>query len=279
MNYQSSIAQQVSQALYEDLNGEDASNDITAQLIPATEQAQAQVLTREDCVICGLEWVVETFKQLGNSVKLELLVKDGEHVPANTVLFKLSGSARIILTGERTALNFLQSLSATATSTAAYVRLIEHTSTKLLDTRKTIPGLRLAQKYAVKCGGGENHRIGLYDAFLIKENHIKAAGSINNAVAQAHKIAPGKKVEVEVENNQELELAIKAGADIIMIDNYSPEQIQEAVKINNRQAKLEVSGNIDLDTIASYAQSGVDYISSGALTKHVKAIDLSLRLL
>lgn len=278
MNYQDFISKQVEQALIEDLDGLNANHDITAQLIPAQQISHATIVTREDCVVCGIEWANETFKQLGNSVTIEWLVKDGDKVLANTVLCKLSGPAQVILTGERTAMNFIQTLSATATSTNYYARLIEHTATKLLDTRKTIPGLRLAQKYAVKCGGGINHRIGLYDAFLIKENHIAAAGGIDKAITNAKQIAPGKTVEVEVENNAELLQAIAAGADIIMLDNYSPEQISEAVKLTDKRAKLEVSGNITDKTIAEYAQTGVDFISSGALTKHINAIDLSMRL-
>ncbi len=272
----------VALALFEDLNGTDASNDITAQLIPAEQQAKAQVISREDAIFCGKAWVLETFKQLNQPVEIEFLVEDGDKVSKNQPLFILTGSARAILTGERTALNFVQTLSSTATITHEYVSKIAHTQTNLLDTRKTIPGLRLAQKYATTCGGGKNHRVGLYDAFLIKENHIAAAGSIENAVKQAKIIAPGKPVEVEVENNNELLQALNAGADIIMLDNYAPADIPAAVEINkNHQtpAKIEVSGDITLETIASYAQPGVDFISSGALSKHIKALDLSLRII
>ncbi len=275
------IQKQVEQALFEDLNGLDASHDITAQLIPAEENTRAEIITREDCILCGQAWLEETFLQLGNEVQVEWAAKDGDKLSANQLICTLSGPARIILTGERTALNFIQTLSATSTATSWYVEKIKHTQTKLLDTRKTIPGMRLAQKYAVLCGGGVNHRVGLYDAFLIKENHIIAAGGIDKAVAKAHQIAPGKAVEVEVENNVELTQALAAGADIVMLDNYSPEQIAEAAKINqaaSKPAKLEMSGNITLDTIADYAQAGVDFISSGALTKHIQAIDLSLRI-
>ena len=272
----------VALALFEDLNGTDASLDITAQLIPAEQQAKAQVISREDAIFCGKAWVLETFKQLNQPVEIEFLVEDGDKVSKNQPLFILTGSARAILTGERTALNFVQTLSSTATITHEYVSKIAHTQTNLLDTRKTIPGLRLAQKYATTCGGGKNHRVGLYDAFLIKENHIAAAGSIENAVKQAKIIAPGKPVEVEVENNKELLQALNAGADIIMLDNYAPADIPAAVEINkNHQtpAKIEVSGDITLETIASYAQPGVDFISSGALSKHIKALDLSLRII
>ena len=281
-NLQKNIEQMVALALFEDLNGTDASNDITAQLIPAEQQAKAQVISREDAIFCGKAWVLETFKQLNQPVEIEFLVEDGDKVSKNQPLFILTGSARAILTGERTALNFVQTLSSTATITHEYVSKIAHTQTNLLDTRKTIPGLRLAQKYATTCGGGKNHRVGLYDAFLIKENHIAAAGSIENAVKQAKIIAPGKPVEVEVENNKELLQALNAGADIIMLDNYAPADIPAAVEINkNHQtpAKIEVSGDITLETIASYAQPGVDFISSGALSKHIKALDLSLRII
>ncbi|MCU4677613.1 carboxylating nicotinate-nucleotide diphosphorylase [Catenovulum sp. 2E275] len=276
-----SITKQIEYALYEDLNGLDANNDITAQLIPEDEIATAQIITRENCVLCGQAWLEETFKQLGSQVSIEWFAKDGEQLTPNQLICTLTGPARVILTGERTALNFIQTLSATATATALYVDKIKHTSTKLLDTRKTIPGMRLAQKYAVTCGGGVNHRVGLYDAFLIKENHIMAAGGIDKAVTKARQIAPNKPVEVEVENNQELTQALSAGADIIMLDNYSPAQIAEAAAINQaseKPAKLEMSGNITIDSIADYAQAGVDFISSGALTKHVQAIDLSLRI-
>ncbi|WP_440903776.1 carboxylating nicotinate-nucleotide diphosphorylase [Catenovulum sp. SX2] len=281
-NLQTNIEQMVALALFEDLNGTDASNDITAQLIPAEQQAKAQVISREDAIFCGKAWVLETFKQINQPVEIEFLVEDGDEVGKNQPLFILTGSARAILTGERTALNFVQTLSSTATITHEYVSKIAHTQTNLLDTRKTIPGLRLAQKYATTCGGGKNHRVGLYDAFLIKENHIAAAGSIENAVKQAKVIAPGKPVEVEVENNNELLQALNAGADIIMLDNYAPADIPAAVEINqNHQtpAKIEVSGDITLETIASYAQPGVDFISSGALSKHIKALDLSLRII
>ncbi|WAJ69475.1 carboxylating nicotinate-nucleotide diphosphorylase [Catenovulum adriaticum] len=276
-----SITKQIELALFEDLNGLDANNDITAQLIPVEQSVSAHIITREDCTFCGQAWLIETFKQLGDQIDIQWAVKDGDKLAVNQLICTLTGSARTILTGERTALNFIQTLSATATATALYVDKIKHTHTKLLDTRKTIPGMRLAQKYAVTCGGGVNHRVGLYDAFLIKENHITAAGGIDKAVTQARKIAPGKAVEVEVENNAELQLALDAGADIIMLDNYSPVQIAEAAAINNasnKPAKLEMSGNITINTIADYAQAGVDFISSGALTKHIQAIDLSLRI-
>lgn len=252
--------------------------DITASLIPAAQQASATIITREDCVVCGTAFADEVFRQLGDQVKINWQVKDGDTVSANTVLCTLNGPARLLLTGERTALNFLQLLSATATTTAHYVAYLAGSNTRLLDTRKTIPGLRFAQKYAVTVGGGKNHRIGLYDAFLIKENHIAAAGSIANAVATARQNFPGKPVEVETENLAELKQALDAGADIIMLDNFSLADIKQAVTMNAGNAKLEVSGNITSERLTELAATGVDYISSGALTKHVQAIDLSMRL-
>ncbi|ASM51227.1 nicotinate-nucleotide pyrophosphorylase (carboxylating) [Pseudoalteromonas espejiana DSM 9414] len=272
------ISQLVTLALDEDLNNQTAQNgDITAQLIPQNEQANAKVITREDCVFCGKDIIIEVFKQVDPSVEINVLVNDGDFVPANSTLFTAKGAARAILTGERTALNFVQTLSGTATTTANYVKELSGTSTQLLDTRKTIPGLRAFQKYAVKCGGGANHRIGLFDAFLIKENHIAACGGIDKAVAQAKQNHPTKPVEVEVESLNELEQAINAGADIIMLDNFSVEQIQQAVVITNKRAKLEVSGNMTLETLKTYSQAGVDFISSGALTKNLQSIDLSMR--
>jgi nicotinate-nucleotide pyrophosphorylase (carboxylating) len=272
------ITQLVTLALDEDLNYQSAQDgDITAQLIPHNETANAKVITREDCVFCGKDIIIEVFKQVDPSVEVNVLVNDGDFVPANSALFTAKGSARAILTGERTALNFVQTLAGTATTTANYVKELSGTSTQLLDTRKTIPGLRALQKYAVKCGGGANHRIGLFDAFLIKENHIAACGGIDKAVTQAKQNHPTKPVEVEVESLNELEQAINAGADIIMLDNFSVEQIQQAVVITNKRAKLEVSGNMTLETLKTYSQAGVDFISSGALTKNLQSIDLSMR--
>ncbi len=284
------ITTTVSWALLEDLGqsfADEPSNelDITAALIPENHQAVANIITREDCIICGVAWVNEVFKQLdqvaGSETKITWFVKDGEHVSANSKLFELSGNARLLLTGERTALNFLQSLSATATVTGQYVKELANSQTKLLDTRKTVPGLRSAQKYAVTCGGGYNHRIGLFDAFLIKENHIAACGGIDNAVSTAKSNHPDKKVEVEVESLAELSQALNAGADIIMLDNFTTQMIEQAVainkSINNGQAKLEVSGNMTLATLKEYAKAGVDFISVGALTKHINAVDLSMR--
>ncbi len=272
------ISRLVAQALAEDLDGQSAQDgDITAQLIPANQQAHAKVITREDAVFCGKALVVEVFKQVDPSVELTFEVQDGDKVTADQLLFSAKGNARAILTAERTALNFVQTLSATATAASVYADVLAGSNTQILDTRKTIPGLRALQKYAVKCGGGHNHRIGLFDAFLIKENHIAACGGITAAVSQARTNHPEKPVEVEVENLTELQEALVAGADIIMLDNFSLEDVSEAVKITSGKAKLEVSGNITLDTLQQYANVGVDFVSSGALTKHVKAIDLSMR--
>lgn len=273
------IREQVANALIEDLGGElNAANDITANLINEDVSAKATIITREDCVVCGVAWVNQAFALIDESVEVNWHVADGDNVSADTVLVSLEGSARAILTAERTALNFLQTLSATATVTSFYAKLLSNSATKILDTRKTLPGLRFAQKYAVRCGGGQNHRVGLFDAFLIKENHIFSCGGINKAVQRAKEMMPGKLVEVEVENIEELQQAMRAGADIVMLDNFTNEQIQQAVSINSGQCKLEVSGNITNERLASLATLGVDYISSGALTKHVQAIDLSLRI-
>lgn len=255
-----------------------STGDITAELIPESQQATAQIISRDQAVIAGRAWVDEVFKQVDPRVEVEWMVADGDCVPPNTLLFTLQGSARSLLTGERAALNFLQTLSGTATIAKQYSNKVANTSVKLLDTRKTLPGLRLAQKYAVTCGGCYNHRIGLFDAFLIKENHILAAGGIESAISQAKTNHPGKPVEVEVESFDELNQALHASADIIMLDNFTPDQMREAVALVNGKAKLEASGNITDDTLVSYAETGVDYISIGALTKHCRAIDLSMRL-
>lgn len=269
----------VAAALAEDLGQQNAElGDITASLIPATQQAVATIITREDCVLCGSGSVNEVFLQLGNQVSIQWHATDGDRLSANSLICTLQGPARALLTGERTALNFLQLLSGTATTTAHYVRYLEGSNTRLLDTRKTLPGLRFAQKYAVSCGGGLNHRFGLFDAFLIKENHIAAAGSISQAVQQARHNFPGKPIEVEVENLDELKQALTAGADIIMLDNFATPEIRQAVLLNQGRAKLEVSGNITSERLSELAATGVDFISSGALTKHVQAIDLSMRL-
>ena len=278
---QLAIQEGVRNALVEDLSEKDASLDITAQLISPTSHSKATIITRDKAVICGVEWVNEVFRQLGQEVSLIWHVKDGDLVEPNTTLCDLEGPSRVLLTGERTALNFLQTLSATATLTHQYSRLLEGTNTKLLDTRKTLPGMRLAQKFAVRCGGGANHRIGLYDAYLIKENHIFACGGIEQAVKKAKQLNPGKTVEVEVENLDEFEQALTAEADIIMLDNFSLADIESAVATNNKaehKAKLEVSGNITDERLAELAATGVDFISSGALTKNIQAIDLSMRI-
>ncbi|WP_278403974.1 carboxylating nicotinate-nucleotide diphosphorylase [Pseudoalteromonas ruthenica] len=275
---QALIRQLVQQALDEDLNGLSPSEgDITAQLIPEQQQANADVITREEAIFCGQELVKEVFAQVDPSVELTFFVADGDKVRPEQRLFSAKGSARAILTAERTALNFVQTLSATATAAYTYSQVLANSNTKLLDTRKTIPGLRALQKYAVKCGGGVNHRIGLFDAFLIKENHIAACGSIAAAVSQAKHNHTDKPVEVEVESLEELQQALSAGADIIMLDNFSLADVNTAVKLTNKSAKLEVSGNITLATLQQYANVGVDYVSSGALTKHIEAVDLSMR--
>lgn len=269
----------VALALREDLGGEvDANNDITAQLLPADDRAHAVVITREDGIFCGKRWVEEVFIQLaGDDVTLTWHVADGDAITANQPLFELDGPSRVLLTGERTALNFVQTLSGVASVVSRYVALLAGTKTQLLDTRKTLPGLRTALKYAVLCGGGANHRLGLSDAFLIKENHIIAAGSVRQAVEKAFWLHPDVPVEVEVETLEELDDALKAGADIIMLDNFDTAQMREAVKRANGQARLEVSGNVTAETLREFADTGVDYISVGALTKHVQVLDLSMR--
>ena len=253
------------------------SGDITAAIIPETTHAYAEVLTREDIIISGQAWFDAVFKHLDTNVTINWLVSEGEAVKKNTVLCKVSGSARALLTGERTALNLLQLLSATATVARKYADAVADTACKILDTRKTIPGLRDAQKYAVACGGCHNHRIGLYDGVLIKENHIMAAGSITKAIQKARELT-SVTVEVEVESLSELLEALAAKPDRIMLDNFSLADLRAAVKLSAGAVELEASGNIDLDNIHSIAQTGVDYISIGALTKHVKAVDLSMRI-
>ncbi|OGT55194.1 MAG: nicotinate-nucleotide diphosphorylase (carboxylating) [Gammaproteobacteria bacterium RIFCSPHIGHO2_12_FULL_41_15] len=268
------IDEAVAASLIEDIG----SGDITAALIPATTLATAKIITRETAVIAGQPWVESVYRQVSPRVTLYWFVKEGAHALPNQPLALLRGPARALLTGERCALNWLQTLSGTATRVAEYVQRLKGFKTQLLDTRKTIPGLRYAQKYAVLCGGGTNHRMGLYDAFLIKENHILSCGSIAQAIAAAKKMHAEKLVEVEVENLSELEQALLAGADIIMLDNFSLPLITQAVAINKGRAKLEVSGNLSLETIAAVAATGVDFISVGSLTKHVSAIDLSMRV-
>ena len=269
------IAKQVALALQEDI----ATGDINAQLIPDTQRDTATIICREPMVVAGKAWVDEVFRQLDPNMQLDWAVKDGDAVAANQILVTLIGNTRALLTGERTALNFLQTLSSTATVVANHVAVIADLPTKLLDTRKTIPMLRHAQKYAMLCGGGNNHRIGLYDAFLIKENHIMACGGIAQAVSQARQIA-NKPVEVEVENFDELHQAIAANADIVMLDNFTIEDTQKAVELVaslGKPCQLEASGDISLTNLRQVAETGVDFISMGALTKHIKAIDLSMR--
>jgi len=252
--------------------------DLTAQIIPVNKQASATVITREPMVVCGQQWFETVFSVLSPDLHIEWLVSEGEKILAGDVICRLSGSARALLTGERAALNMMQTLSATATLAREYMSAVEGTGTIVLDTRKTIPGMRQAQKYAVTCGGCQNHRIGLYDGILIKENHIMAAGSIKNAVTTARTINADVAVEVEVESLAEVEQALEAKADILLLDNFSLHQLKQAVTLNQGQAKLEASGNINISTIRKVANTGVDYISVGALTKNIKAVDLSMRI-
>ncbi|MGN6705370.1 MAG: carboxylating nicotinate-nucleotide diphosphorylase [Rhodanobacter sp.] len=268
------IAADVERALAEDLGQGDA----TAALLPADARAQARLTCRDAAVIAGSAWFDACFRRLDPSVQIDWNASDGDQVAPGTLICSLSGHARPLVTAERSALNFLQLLSATATTTARHVAAVAGTAVRVLDTRKTIPGLRLAQKYAVRCGGGHNQRMGLYDAILIKENHIIAAGSIAAAVSAARQLHPDLPLEVEVENLDELEQALQAGVDRIMLDNFELEQMREAVARTAGRVPLEISGNVDLQTIGDYARTGVDFISVGALTKHVHAIDLSLRL-
>ena len=268
-----SIQLNIQQALQEDIGN----GDITALLTPEDEQATATIISREDMILAGQPWVNALIAAFDPSVQITWLKNDGDLVRANETIFKLAGSARSLLTVERPALNFVQTLSAVASKTAVYVKQLDGLNTKLLDTRKTLPGLRIAQKYAVAVGGGQNHRLGLFDAFLIKENHIMAAGGIAQAIAKAHQIAPGKPVEVEVETWAELEQALEAQADIVMLDNFSQQQMIDAVKHVAGRCKLEASGNITIANLREVASTGVDYISMGVLTKDVKAVDLSMR--
>lgn len=268
-----SIQLNIQQALQEDIGD----GDITALLTPEDEQATATIISREDMILAGQPWVNALIAAFDPSVQITWLKNDGDLVFANETIFKLAGSARSLLTVERPALNFVQTLSAVASKTAEYVKQLDGLNTKLLDTRKTLPGLRIAQKYAVAVGGGQNHRLGLFDAFLIKENHIMAAGGIAQAIAKAHQIAPGKPVEVEVETWAELDQALEAQADIVMLDNFSQQQMIDAVKHVAGRCKLEASGNITIANLREVASTGVDYISMGVLTKDVKAVDLSMR--
>jgi nicotinate-nucleotide pyrophosphorylase (carboxylating) len=271
------VSQTVTTALQEDVG----SGDLTAQLIPADRAGRAAVITRENAVLCGTAWFDEVFRQVDPRVRVTWSARDGERVRVDQKLCTLEGPARSLLTGERAALNFLQMLSATATVTSKYVEAVAGTKCRILDTRKTIPGLRVAQKYAVHCGGGTNHRIGLFDAILVKENHIAAAGSIAGAVSEARRVAPQVLLEVEVENLTQLREALDARVDRILLDNFSLDQMRDAVKITrqhaNARTELEASGNMSLENLRAVADTGVDFISVGGLTKHVKAIDLSMR--
>ena len=268
------IRADVERAFAEDIG----SGDATADLLPANGLASATLTCREHAVIAGIDWFNACFRQLDPEVKIDWALRDGDRAEAGAVICHLRGKARPMVSAERSALNFLQLLSGTATTTAAYVAAVTGTGVRVLDTRKTVPGLRLAQKYAVLCGGGHNHRIGLYDAILVKENHIIPAGSIRAAAEAARRLHPSLLLEIEVENLDELQQALAAGADRIMLDNFTLPLMREAVAIAKGRAELEISGNVDLTTIADYARTGVDYISVGALTKHVRAVDLSLRL-
>lgn len=273
----SDLAQQVATALAEDIG----SGDITAELVPAAQRVTGKVITREDATLCGRPWVVEVFHQLDPSVQLKWHTDDGDRVTANQTLFEIAGLARPVLTGERSALNFLQLLSATATATRGYVDAISGTSATILDTRKTVPGLRTAQKYAVLCGGGQNLRLGLFDQVLIKENHIAAAGSLTVAIEAARRAAGSRKVEVEVETPQEFAEALRAAPDIIMLDEFSLDDMRAAVALNNEKGHrvaLEASGGVTLENVRKIAETGIDYISVGGITKHIRAVDLSMRL-
>jgi nicotinate-nucleotide pyrophosphorylase (carboxylating) len=268
------IRQQAAQALREDIGD----GDVTAALLDQTQLADAHVISREAGVLCGTAWFDEVFRQLDESIQIDWLLRDGELLAANQTLCHLHGPTHALLTGERAALNFLQTLSGTASLTRQFVQAMGETQTRLLDTRKTLPGLRLAQKYAVTCGGGHNHRLGLYDMVLIKENHIASCGSITAAVHSAMQRFPNLPVEVEVESLEQLHQAIDAGAHRILLDNFSDADLRRAVEFTAGRAELEISGNVTLDNIAGLAGLGVDFISSGAITKHVQALDLSMRV-
>lgn len=268
------IARDVRAALAEDIG----SGDVTADLLPDRAQARARVITRENAVLCGRAWFDECFRQLDPGVRIEWAATDGERVAAGALLCRIEGNARALVTAERSALNFLQALSGTATTTATFVDAVRGTRTVVLDTRKTLPGLRLAQKYAVRAGGGANHRIGLFDAVLVKENHIAACGSIAAAVARARELHPGVLVETEVETFAELREALEAGADRIMLDEFELHELAQAVAEVGGRVPLEVSGSVALDRVRAIAETGVDYVSIGALTKHIRAIDLSMRV-
>jgi nicotinate-nucleotide pyrophosphorylase (carboxylating) len=268
---------QVDAALREDIG----SGDVTAALVPVAQQVRGALITRERAILCGRAWADETFRRLDERVRLSWHAGDGDPLSPGQVVFDIAGPARAVLTGERTALNFLQLLSATATAARAFADAVAGTGCRVLDTRKTLPGLRTAQKYAVRCGGGDNYRIGLYDQVLIKENHIAAAGSIGSAIATARRLAPGITVEVEVESLAEFEEALLAKPDIVMLDEFSQADMKAAVARNQARGRpvlLEASGSVSIETVRSIAETGVDYVSVGSLTKHVRAVDLSMRL-
>lgn len=271
------IIANVSAALQEDLG----SGDKTAQLLAESSTASAIIICREPMTLAGQPWVDEVFRQLDPGVEIQWLANDGDHLPADAEICVLSGAARSLLSGERTALNFLQTLSATATITSRYVNAVANFKARILDTRKTIPGLRIAQKYAVRCGGGNNHRIGLFDAILIKENHIVSAGGVDTAIRTAKKQHSNLPIEIEVESVTEMQDALRAGADRLLLDNFDIEDLQRAVRVNHMEGKppadLEASGGLTLDEIVKVAETGVDYISVGALTKNITAIDISMR--
>ncbi|MDD2814182.1 MAG: carboxylating nicotinate-nucleotide diphosphorylase [Thiotrichaceae bacterium] len=274
MNLPDDLLSTVQQALREDIR----TGDINALLIPESRQATAQVISRESAILAGSAWFNSVFQQIDPSVKIQWEVQEGQEVSPNQCLCTLSGAARTLLTGERTALNFLQVLSGTATQARRYVQAVQHTHAKILDTRKTLPGLRSAQKYAVLCAGGVNHRMGLYDAFLLKENHIAAAGSISAAVAAAQKLRPELPIEVEVETLAQIPEAIAAGATRLLLDNFTLEMLREAVALVQGKVSLEASGGVNLETVVAIAETGVDFISVGAMTKDVRALDLSMRI-
>lgn len=271
---QTHIRQQVQEALAEDIG----SGDVTAALLDPQQWAEARVISRENGILCGTAWFDEVFLQLDDDIRIDWSVADADMVGINQSLCQLHGPSHALLTGERTALNFLQTLSGTASITHRYKQAMGKSVTKLLDTRKTVPGFRLAQKYAVACGGGHNHRLGLYDMVLIKENHITACGSIKAAVHTAMQRFPNLPIEVEVESLDELQQAIAAGAHRILLDNFAPDALREAVAVTAGRSELEISGNVTLDNIAELASIGADYISTGAITKHVTALDLSMRV-
>ena len=269
------VQQQVALALAEDIG----TGDVTAQLIPQNKLAKAKIISREHAILCGRKWVNEVFKQLDRDISIDWHCEDGDAIQPDQELCHLQGSARHLLSGERTALNFLQTLSATATQANEYVKAVAGTGCRILDTRKTIPGLRLAQKYAVRCGGAHNHRAGLYDMILIKENHISASGSIQAAVDTARQLSPTIPIEVEVENLAQLQQALTAKVDRILLDNMDIVTLKQAVELCAKRIPLEASGGVNLQTVRNIAETGVDYISIGSVTKHIRAIDLSMRFI